>query len=128
MATLICFPILTAIFDLIGIFGGYLTGSVLLNVDSGVYWNRVFESVTWADVQGGYIKALVFGLLTISICAYRGYNTHRKASFPGVRGERIGHSGSCLVKRHSIGGRLFNHFFPHVAWIVFKDSWIEKAF
>ena len=73
-----------AIFDLIGIFGGYLTGSVLLNVDSGVYWNRVFESVTWADVQGGYIKALVFGLLTISICAYRGYNTHRASSL--VRG------------------------------------------
>ena len=29
-ASLICFPILTACFDLIGIFGGYLTGSVLL--------------------------------------------------------------------------------------------------
>ncbi|TVP80245.1 MAG: ABC transporter permease [Puniceicoccaceae bacterium] len=86
VATVICFPILTAIFDLVGIFGGYLTGSVLLNVDAGVYWNRVFESVTWADVQGGFIKALVFGLITISICAYRGYNTHRKASFPGVRG------------------------------------------
>lgn len=86
VAAFICFPILTAVFDLIGIFGGYLTGSVLLNVDAGVYWNRVFESVTWADVQGGYIKALVFGLLTISICAYRGFHTHRKASFPGVRG------------------------------------------
>jgi len=86
VATLICFPVLTAVFDLIGILGGYLTGSVLLNVDAGVYWNRVFESVTWADVRGGYIKALVFGLLTLAICAYRGYNTHRKASFPGVRG------------------------------------------
>lgn len=86
VAALICYPILTAIFDLIGIFGGYLTGSVLLNVDSGVYWNRVFESVTWVDVQGGFIKALVFGLVTIAICAYRGFNTHRKASFPGVRG------------------------------------------
>jgi phospholipid/cholesterol/gamma-HCH transport system permease protein len=86
VATLICFPILTAIFDLIGIFGGYLSGSVLLNVDAGVYWNRVYESVTWADVQGGFVKALVFGLLTIAICAYRGFNTHRKASFPGVRG------------------------------------------
>lgn len=86
VATLICFPMLTAIFDLIGIFGGYLTGSVLLNVDSGVYWNRVFESVVWVDVLGGFIKSLVFGVLTISICAYRGYNTHRKASFPGVRG------------------------------------------
>ena len=86
VATLICFPMLTAIFDLIGIFGGYLTGSVLLNVDAGVYWNRVYESVTWSDVEGGFVKALVFGLLTISICAYRGYNTHRKVSHPGVRG------------------------------------------
>lgn len=86
IATFICFPILTAVFDLVGIFGGYLTGSVLLNVDSGVYWNRVFESVYWADVQGGFIKALVFGFLTISICTFRGFYTHSKASFPGVRG------------------------------------------
>lgn len=86
VAALICFPILTAIFDLIGILGGFLTGSVLLNVDAGVYWNRVFESVGWADVQGGFIKALVFGFLTIVLCTYRGFNTHRKASYPGVRG------------------------------------------
>lgn len=86
LAALFCFPMLTAVFDLIGIFGGYVTGSLLLHVDSGVYWNRVFETVTWADVRGGFIKALVFGLMTMAICTYRGFNTHRKASFPGVRG------------------------------------------
>ncbi len=86
LAALICFPMLTAVFDLIGIFGGYVTGCLLLNVDSGIYWNRVFESVGWFDVQGGLIKSFVFGLVTIMICAYRGFNTHRKASFPGVRG------------------------------------------
>ena len=72
--------------DLIGVFGGYLTGSVLLNVDAGVYWNHVFESVTWTDVRGGYLKAIVFGALTISICAYRGFFTHLKSSLHGVRG------------------------------------------
>ena len=86
LAALICFPMLTAVFDLIGIFGGYMTGCLLLYVDSGVYWLRVFESVGWTDVRGGFIKALIFGLVTIMICAYRGFNTHRKASFPGVRG------------------------------------------
>lgn len=86
VAALICFSILTAIFDLIGIVGGYVTGSLLLHVDAGVYWSKVFESVTWADVRGGFIKSLVFGPLTITICAYRGFHTHRKASFPGVRG------------------------------------------
>ncbi len=101
VAALICFPLLTAIFDLIGIFGGYLTGSVLLNVDAGVYWNRVFESVTWHDVRGGFVKALAFGLLTISICAYRGFNTHRKASFPGVRG--VSESATRAVVWSSVG-------------------------
>ncbi len=86
LAALFCYPALTAFFNIIGIFGGYLTGSVLLNVDAGVYWNRVFDSVGWEDVRGGFIKALVFGLVTIAICAYRGFHTHRKASFPGVRG------------------------------------------
>ena len=86
VASLICFPVLTAIFDLIGIFGGYVTGSVLLNVDAGIYWNRVYETVTWPDVQGGYIKAAFFGIITMTICTYRGYNTHLKANYPGVRG------------------------------------------
>jgi len=86
LAALICFPVLTAGFDLIGIFGGYVTGSVLLKVDAGVYWTGVFESVKWVDVRGGFIKALVFGFLTMTICAFRGFHTHTKASFPGVRG------------------------------------------
>lgn len=101
VAAVICFPILTAVFDLIGIFGGYLTGSVLLNVDAGVYWHRVFESVTWFDVQGGFIKALVFGLLTVSICAFRGFHTHRKASLPGVRG--VSESATRAVVWSSVG-------------------------
>ena len=68
VAALICFPILTAIFDLIGIAGGFVTGSLLLHVEGGVYWSRVF------------------GFLTIAICAFRGYHTDRMASLPGVRG------------------------------------------
>jgi phospholipid/cholesterol/gamma-HCH transport system permease protein len=101
LAALICFPILTAIFDLVGIFGGYLTGSVLLNVDAGVYWHRVHESVTLGDVGGGFVKALLFGVLTITICAYRGYNTHRKASYPGVRG--VSESATRAVVWSSVG-------------------------
>lgn len=85
-AAWIAFPLLTAIFDLVGIFGGYLTGSLLLGVDPGVYWHHVERSVTWHDVRGGFIKSLVFGTLTTLICAYRGFHTHRKASYPGIRG------------------------------------------
>lgn len=86
IAAVISFPILTAFFDVIGIAGGYLTGVLLLGVDSGSYWFRVQSGVEWLDVSGGFIKALVFGLLTTLMCCYQGYETHRKSSAPGARG------------------------------------------
>ncbi len=86
LAAVLCFPILTAIFDLVGILGGYLTGVLLLHVDGGVYWNKLVEQIVWRDVEGGFVKAIVFGLLTTSICTYYGYHTHERASVPGVRG------------------------------------------
>jgi phospholipid/cholesterol/gamma-HCH transport system permease protein len=40
-AAIISFPILTALFDLVGIFGGYVSGVVLLGGDSGAYLYRM---------------------------------------------------------------------------------------
>ena len=37
VASLIAFPLLTAIFDVVGIIGGYLTGVLLLGVNEGAY-------------------------------------------------------------------------------------------
>lgn len=107
VAAILCFPMLTAIFDLVGIFGGYLTGSVLLGVDAGVYWHHIEASIGWDDVYSGYIKALVFGLVTILICSYRGFNTHRKASFPGVRG--VSESATRAVVWSSVSVLAFDY-------------------
>lgn len=85
-AALISFPILTALFDIVGIFGGHLTGVEMLGVDSGAYWSRIHEGVSVKNVMDGFLKALIFGLLTTIICAFQGYYTHIKASVPGARG------------------------------------------
>ena len=79
-AALICFPILTTLFDLVGILGGHLTGVEMLGVDSGAYWNRIYESVSLKNIGDGYIKALVFGLVTTTICSFQGYFTQLKSS------------------------------------------------
>ena len=41
-AAVISMPLLTAIFDLVGIFGGYLSGVVMLDVNAGVLLQRHF--------------------------------------------------------------------------------------
>ena len=85
-AALISFPLLTALFDVIGIFGGYVTGSLLLGLGSGIYFDRVESSVMMDDVTGGFIKALVFAVVVVTICCYHGYYTHRRADGFGAKG------------------------------------------
>jgi phospholipid/cholesterol/gamma-HCH transport system permease protein len=86
-AALIVFPILTVAFTLVGLAGGYLSGSILLGLDSGVYWSGVHSAVRPDDVRECLLKALVFGVITIAICCHSGFTTHR----------RIGVSGSLAV-------------------------------
>jgi phospholipid/cholesterol/gamma-HCH transport system permease protein len=84
-AALIVFPILTVTFTLVGIAGGYLSGSALLGLDSGVYWSAVHSALRSADVRECLVKALVFGLITIAICCHSGFTTHRRAGASGSR-------------------------------------------
>lgn len=76
VAAVISFPLLTAVFDLVGIFGGYLTGSLMLGINPGIYLYRVKESVVMTDVTGGFVKSLVFSLVVTTVCCSRGYFTH----------------------------------------------------
>jgi phospholipid/cholesterol/gamma-HCH transport system permease protein len=85
LAALIIFPILTVAFTLVGVIGGYLSGSLLLGLDSGVYWSGVHSAVRISDVQECLVKALVFGLVTMSICCHSGFTTHQRTGVSGSR-------------------------------------------
>lgn len=78
VASLIAFPLLTAIFDVVGIWGGYLTGVQLLGVNEGSYFHGIESSVLLMDIAEGFIKSLVFALLVTLICCYQGYNAHKR--------------------------------------------------
>lgn len=84
-ASIIGFPILTAFFDLIGLIGGYITGVLLLGANAGAYMYRVQASVTTSDVTGGFIKALVFGVIVSTICCFEGYFCHTRLESSGAK-------------------------------------------
>ena len=95
VAALFSFPLLTALFDVVGILGGYLTGSVLLGLSTGIYFGRVESSVSMVDVNGGFIKAIVFAIVVITVCCYHGYFTHKRADGFGAKG--VSHSTTLAV-------------------------------
>lgn len=85
LAALFVYPMQTALFVVVGLIGGSLSGSLLLGVDSGAYWSGVERAVGAVDVRECFTKAATFGLLTIAICAYHGFNAHRCRGASGAR-------------------------------------------
>jgi phospholipid/cholesterol/gamma-HCH transport system permease protein len=79
LASVLIMPMLCSIFDIIGIYGGYLVGVELLGVSSGAYTSSMESSVEWKDVYGGFLKAISFGVIVSWVCTYKGYNTTMSA-------------------------------------------------
>ncbi|MBF0401548.1 MAG: ABC transporter permease [Magnetococcales bacterium] len=79
IAGLIALPILTVIFDVIGILGGYLIAVQLLEMSSGVYFSGIESAVVMRDIVTGLIKSVGFGLIITWVCTYKGYYAKRGA-------------------------------------------------
>lgn len=73
LACVLAVPLLAAIFDVIGIFGGYLVGVRLLGLNAGTYFGEMTAYVEMHDLAGGMYKALCFGVLIAWVCCYKGY-------------------------------------------------------
>jgi len=85
IAAVISFPLLTALFDVVGIIGGFISGSIMLGINQYVYMDTVVHSIQVHDINGGFYKSFAFALVTTTICCYRGYYTHLYSGF-GARG------------------------------------------
>ncbi len=75
VAGVMAFPLMTAIFDVVGIFGGYLVGVRLLGLSEGTYFGEMRTFVNMTDIMTGFWKSLSFGVIVTWVCAYKGYYT-----------------------------------------------------
>jgi phospholipid/cholesterol/gamma-HCH transport system permease protein len=74
LAMIIAMPLLSALFIVLGLFGGYVAGVLVLGVDGGSYLTSLESAIDFSnDVLGSFTKALVFGVLVALIATYRGY-------------------------------------------------------
>jgi phospholipid/cholesterol/gamma-HCH transport system permease protein len=74
-ACILVFPLLSAIFDVIGIYGGYIVAVQMLGLGAGTYFSQMQHFVLFEDVCVGIYKSLCFGIIVSWICCYKGYNT-----------------------------------------------------
>ncbi|HVC43938.1 MAG TPA: MlaE family lipid ABC transporter permease subunit [Candidatus Binataceae bacterium] len=80
LAGVISFPLLTGLFDIIGIWGGWAVGVGLMGAPGGPFFNGIRQNMGGHDIATGIYKALVFGVVVMWVCCYKGYNAERMAT------------------------------------------------
>ena len=73
IAGIIALPLLTAIFGVIGVFGGYIVGVNLLGLEGGIYFGEMANYVNFGDILEGFYKSLSFGIIISWVSCYKGY-------------------------------------------------------
>lgn len=84
-AGVLSMPLLASIFSVMGVFGGYVVGVVIIGVDEGSFWSQMQESVDFQhDIMNGLIKSFVFGVAVTVIALFEGFDAPPTAE--GVAG------------------------------------------
>ncbi|HJV67317.1 MAG TPA: MlaE family lipid ABC transporter permease subunit [Geomonas sp.] len=79
IAAVIALPLLCAIFDVVGIYGGWLVGVKLLGVNPGAYFYEMKKAVMLRDLYSGFAKSVSFGVIIAWVGCYKGYFAGRGA-------------------------------------------------
>jgi len=75
LACIAVMPLLVTAANFAGIFGGYLSETVISGMSFRLYWERAFSLIGFSDYIPATMKTSVFGFIIGTTSAYLGYNT-----------------------------------------------------
>jgi phospholipid/cholesterol/gamma-HCH transport system permease protein len=71
IAIAIMLPCLTVIGDFVGMFGGWLIGKLIYDLDFLQYWSQSWRALAWSDVGQGLLKPFIFSfVISLVGCFY----------------------------------------------------------
>jgi phospholipid/cholesterol/gamma-HCH transport system permease protein len=83
VAATIGMPLLVAVFDFVSMIGAWLFSVKFLELDEGVFWDKISQWTDPKDLIEGMLKGAIFGFMFAIICTYTGFNTEGGAKGVG---------------------------------------------
>lgn len=77
MAAVLMIPVLVILADAISLYGGYLGANIRGVVSWDLFWNQVFDTLTFGDVIPSLLKTFFFGFAIGIVGCYKGYNSNK---------------------------------------------------
>lgn len=95
LTTTLMLPVLTILADAVSLYAGYLGANIRGVVSWKLYWNQVFDTLTYSDVIPSITKTFFFGFAIGIIGCYKGVTTKK-----GTEG--VGRSANSAVVLSSL--------------------------
>lgn len=77
LATTLMLPILSSLSNAISLYGGFLGCNLRGAVSWNLYWQQVFESLSYGDIMPSLIKTFFFGFAIGVVGCYKGYYSNK---------------------------------------------------
>ncbi|MDR1306851.1 MAG: ABC transporter permease [Treponema sp.] len=97
LASLVVFPVLTLLANVIGTLGSYFISVFLFAIDPAGFLDYLFEMLIPLDIISGLVKAVVMGFITATICCFCGL-----AAGQGAKGVGDGANRAVVMSSVSI--------------------------
>lgn len=72
LGTILVLPLLTAMYDFVGLLGGCVASVFSLRLGAVEFWTRAINALDFADIMQGMMKPVVYAFLLSTIGCYKG--------------------------------------------------------
>ena len=83
LALLVMLPCLTVITDVVGMIGGFVIGTFVVEINPYLYIAKNFEALVLKDIYTGLTKSFIFSLLIALVSCYQGLSVEGGAEGVG---------------------------------------------
>lgn len=113
-ASIIIFPCLTMLSNIVGVFGAYIIATNLYGIDSASYTSYMFSVLKPFDIWLGLVKSSIMGFIVSTICCWYGLSVSQ-----GAKG--VGDGATKAVVLSSVAILLGDYFMGSVVMMkIFK--------
>jgi phospholipid/cholesterol/gamma-HCH transport system permease protein len=113
IATVLMVPLLTVVFDFVGLCGGFLVAYTTLRLGAVQFWTRAINALDIGDVVQGLTKPVVFGLIIATVGCYCGLRVRG-----GTQG--VGRATTTAVVISSVCALVVDFFLSRLLLYLFQ--------
>lgn len=117
ISSMVMLPLLTLYTNFVGCIGGILSGVYQVRIDTNVFFKSILDLLSFQDIVGGMLKAVLFGAIIALVGCFKGFNTQK-----GAKGVGDSTTGSVV---NSIMIILISNYFLSILLFNLSNSYIH---